>query len=238
VRTSNWIFAVSVVAHGAIGIGIGSLRASVNPRMATAISVAEAKKKPPPPKSETPPPPLKAPEPSPLRHAAKAKAAEAKPLPDAPAKANANQAAMDALPDFGLSLSGGVGSGGLAVPGGDGLSGGRAAAAAPLAAKAAPVAPKPVVDDCSEAIVKPKPENVPQPSYTPAAREANVQGKVRVEVSIDAGGHVSTARLLAGLGYGLDEAALAAARSATFTPATKCGRPTATTFVIAMRFSL
>ncbi len=237
-RASTWIFAVSVVAHAALGMGVGSLRADAKARGATAISVAESKKKPPPPKTDVPPPPPKAPDLNTPRRAAKAKAAEAKPPPDAPAPKNvANQAAMDALPEFGVSLSGGVGPGGLAVPSP------VAAAATPAgpsksAAKTAAVAPKPVDGDCGEALVKPKPERVPQPAYTPAAREANVQGRVRVEVSVDASGRVTSARLLAGLGYGLDEAALAAARSATFTAATKCGRPTATTFVIAMRFAL
>jgi periplasmic protein TonB len=229
---------VSVAAHAALGMGVGSLHAGGKTRSATAISVAESKKKPPPPKSDVPPPPPKAPDPSTLRRAAKAKAAEAKPPPDAPApKSVTNQAAMDALPDFGLSLSGGVGTGGLAVPAAVAAAAGSTAPSK-TAAKTAAIAPKPTGDDCTEALVKPRPESVPQPSYTPAAREANVQGKVRVEVSVDAGGHVTSARLLAGLGYGLDEAALAAARSATFTAATKCGHATATTFVIAMRFSL
>lgn len=46
------------------------------------------------------------------------------------------------------------------------------------------------------------------------------------------------ARIGAGLGYGLDEAALEAAKRAAFEPATRCGKPVSATFVIAMRFSL
>jgi protein TonB len=61
---------------------------------------------------------------------------------------------------------------------------------------------------------------------------------VRVEVTVDDSGHVTGARLLAGLGYGLDEAALEAAKRAAFEPATRCGKPVSATFVIAMRFSL
>ena len=44
-------------------------------------------------------------------------------------------------------------------------------------------------------------------------------------------------RVLSGLGYGLDEAALAAAQSASFEPAVRCGKPARATFTISMRFS-
>jgi protein TonB len=86
--------------------------------------------------------------------------------------------------------------------------------------------------------VKPKPKGVPSPAYTAAAREANVEGKVRIEVTVGPDGAVKSARVIAGLGYGLDEAALAAARRGTFEPGTRCGKPVTATFVIAMRFSL
>jgi protein TonB len=79
---------------------------------------------------------------------------------------------------------------------------------------------------------------MPQPVYARQAREANIAGKVRVELRVDATGAVVSARVLEGLGYGLDEAALEAARAARFEPATLCGKATETTFVIGMRFSL
>ena len=49
---------------------------------------------------------------------------------------------------------------------------------------------------------------------------------------------MSNVRVIEGLGHGLDEAALEAARGSTFEPATRCGKPIATTFTIGMRFSL
>lgn len=60
---------------------------------------------------------------------------------------------------------------------------------------------------------------------------------MRVEVSVDAQGVVTSARILSGLGHGLDEAALRAAQTAKFSPALRCGKPTAATFVIGMRFA-
>jgi protein TonB len=112
------------------------------------------------------------------------------------------------------------------------------AAPAPRVVKA--LAPAPVrgaADACSEPASKPKPVSVPQPAYTEAARAASVEGRVRVELTVDEAGRVIAVKVLQGLGYGLDEAALAAARSASFTPALRCGRPVRATFTIAMRFS-
>jgi protein TonB len=78
---------------------------------------------------------------------------------------------------------------------------------------------------------------VPQPAYTDRAREAGVEGKVRIELTVDETGRVVSVKVLSGLGYGLDEAAVAAAQSATFEPAIRCGKPTRATFTISMRFS-
>ncbi|MCE9578328.1 MAG: energy transducer TonB, partial [Deltaproteobacteria bacterium] len=117
-----------------------------------------------------------------------------------------------------------------------------AAPAAPSVAKAPPVAKqleaKPAVADggCADAVVKPKPLQLVQPTFTQDARDAGITGKVRVEVTISAAGAVTAARVIEGLGHGLDEAALDAARASTFAPATKCGEPVAITITIGMRF--
>jgi protein TonB len=98
-------------------------------------------------------------------------------------------------------------------------------------------APLPAIDDCADPPAKPKPVSVPQPAYTEAARAAAVEGKVRVELTVDEAGRVVSVRVLSGLGHGLDEAAVAAAKAATFQPAVRCGKPTRATFTISMRFS-
>jgi TonB family protein len=105
--------------------------------------------------------------------------------------------------------------GGLAVPAPT-----RAAAPPPPVVKQlAPPAPRAALGECSEPASKPKPLVVPQPVYTDAARAASVAGRVRVELTVDEAGHVVSVKVLEGLGYGLDESAQAAARQATFTPA-------------------
>jgi protein TonB len=120
----------------------------------------------------------------------------------------------------------------------------RVAAPAPVAP--APVAPpKPKLLGarkgeglCEEAIVKARPMSLVRPSYTEDARRARVEGRVRIELAIDDRGEVQGAHVLDGLGYGLDEAALEAARQLRFSPAMRCRRPVAAPFVIAMRFVL
>jgi len=91
---------------------------------------------------------------------------------------------------------------------------------------------------CDGGESKVKPVNVPRPAYTEEARAASIEGKVRVELTVNERGAVSGAKVLQGLGFGLDEAALAAVREATFEPATKCGVAIASTFVLSVRFVL
>jgi protein TonB len=78
---------------------------------------------------------------------------------------------------------------------------------------------------------------MPHPHYTSTAREAAIEGRVRVEITVGSSGEVRKARVITSLGYGLDEAALEAARAARFEPALECGRAVSATFVVSIRFS-
>jgi protein TonB len=234
VTRAGLLYVTSFVAHGILAVGVASLKGA-RTHENIAISVVESKKaaKPAP---ETPPPPLPAPEPAKPTAAPKAKAAPA-PKPEAPEPAPVSGTSdQAAVPDFGLSLSGGGGAGGLAVPASRPAAPATSATADRVSKKvlAAPAA----ADECIDPPKKPKVVSINQPAYTTEAREAQIAGKVRIEVTVDATGKVSGARVLEGLGHGLDEAALAAARGATFEPGTKCGKPTSATFVIAIRFAL
>jgi len=229
------LLGLSILFHGALGflvyrIDLGDSHA------ATAIQMAETKKETPKAKvDDTPKPPPEPPKRSAKRAAAAEKVAETPPPSAAPAP-------LEALPDFGLELGGGIG--GLAVaPAPQSVAAAQkgpvAARGTPAAAKhvAAARAPTSVVDECDEPPAKPKPKSVPQPAYTDRAREAGIEGKVRIELTVDETGRVVGVRVLSGLGYGLDEAALAAAQSASFEPAMRCGKPSRATFTISMRFS-
>ena len=222
-------FAVSLGGH----VLIGAALASVPPRThheVVAISFVETKK--PSRPAHVDPPPEPPPPPPPTTHPQLAKAAppvqKAQPIE---AKAAA-PSALDALPDFGLALSGGA-SGGVGVPAGN-----RESVAAPATAAKTLSRSMPKADECSDATAKPHlaAQGAP-PAYTDDARVAGVSGKVRVEITVDEHGRVVRVRIVQGLGHGLDEGALASARTMTFEPAVRCGKPTSATFNVSFKFA-
>src|SRR5215467_337110 len=68
-------------------------------------------------------------------------------------------------------------------------------------------------------VTPPKVLTHPAALYTDEARKLGIQGDVVVQAYFDADGNVSVLRVLKGLGYGLDEAALAALQGWRFAPA-------------------
>jgi protein TonB len=62
------------------------------------------------------------------------------------------------------------------------------------------------------------------PSYPEAARAAEIEADVPLEIVVDALGEVIESRTLAHVGYGLDESAARAVRSYRFSPAIRNGR--------------
>lgn len=240
------VYGGSLLLHA--GVAFALVRIEPEPvHEATSITVVEVKKE--QKKAEPPPPPpvqvveKAAPRVKKAAPPAPAPVAEA-PAPVAEAPSAASSAA--AAPMFGLTLSGGVGAGagGVAVPLGNSLGAPQAPRVTRIAQPKALVAKKdregdiPSDTECLEALVKPKPISIPQPTYADRAREAGIAGKVRVELTVDESGNVIETRVLEGLGYGLDEAALEAAKAARFEPAMRCGKATRTTFVIGIRFAL
>lgn len=150
----------------------------------------------------------------------------------------------DGFADLGVSMGGG--GDGVAIP----MAGGPVAAAAAAGPASAPrakavtkkaaesLAPS-AADTCNEPPVRPK--RKPDPlflKYTHKAQEAEIEGVVRVRVTVDENGNVIAAQVLNGLGYGLDEVALDAAKKAHFEPATKCGRPVIGSIILPIRFQL
>jgi protein TonB len=221
------LFAVSLGAHFALGLGLASLPQRRDHEV-IAISMAETKKPAAPAHVDPPPDP-----PEPTKTAPRPSRAKSAAAPKAVAAANAQASSpVDALPDFGLSLSGG--GPGLAVPTGGGSG---PAAATVSKAKVLSRATATRSDDCADGPAKPRLLSRPSPGYTDAARAAGISGKVRVEITVDESGHVVSVRLLQGLGYGLDEAALAAARGMTFEAAVRCGKATSATFKIGFNFN-
>ncbi len=76
------------------------------------------------------------------------------------------------------------------------------------------------------------------PAYTASAQAAGVEASVPVELVIDATGAVTSAVVLTHVGYGLDEAALAAVRKYRFAPARQGGKVVAVRMRWVVRFEL
>ncbi len=80
---------------------------------------------------------------------------------------------------------------------------------------------------------------ISRPTYPSVARQLHLQGEVVMRLSVDENGRVTAVELVRGVGRGgLDEAALAAARSARFRPATRNGVAVAGTYLLTMPFRL
>jgi periplasmic protein TonB len=239
-----WLYTGSAVFHGALSVGAYLLPKEQHTE-SVAIELADIKKKnekPKPPPPPPPPPPKekpKPPPPPPPPPQTQAKAARE------PAKAEAP--ALEPLGADGFADLGSValGNGGTGGGGGEGVAlaaPGRLGAAAAPKAKAITrrveqLAPA-VAQACTEPDVSPRHISQVLPKMTREAQQAEIEGVVLIEVTIDPSGSVLDARIIRGLGYGLDEAALRAAKAWTFQPATRCGKAIVGHKKIPFRFTL
>lgn len=77
-----------------------------------------------------------------------------------------------------------------------------------------------------------------KPQYPREARDRNIEGAVRVEILIDRQGAVRDAKVIQGLGYGTEEAALEAAKRLRFKPAEASGQAVAVKIQFVINFEL
>jgi TonB family protein len=78
----------------------------------------------------------------------------------------------------------------------------------------------------------------PTPVYTEEARAKRIEGEVLLEVMLEATGRLRVLKVVRGLGYGLDDAAVRAAQQIRFKPALKDGQPLDSTAVVHIIFQL
>jgi protein TonB len=223
VRTSVLVVASLVLHVG--GFAVVSRKAKQIEKKQALIAMVEQKKKEEEKKKEPPPKPVEAPK-EVLRPRAPEPPKAAPPPPSEPVVSSKPSAAMEALPDFGLSLGGG-GGGSLAVPegkpGSPGTSGkGQTARPAEKALGPAKSAGKDPALAEEIAAWKPKPKARVKPVYPDEARSAEIEGTVVVEAVIDCTGRVISAHVLQPLGHGLDQAAIVAIQKTEFEPAPHC----------------
>lgn len=239
----SWIYLGSVVFHGALALG-AYLLPKEHHTESVAIELADIKKKnekPKPPPLPPPPPPKekpKPPPPPPPPPQAQAKAVQEPTKTEAPAA----ESTTDGFADLGsVALGNAAGSAG----GGDGVAiAGPAKPTAATATKSKPTTRKveeltpTAAQGCTDPDVSPKHISQILPKMTREAQQAEIEGVVLVEVTIDPSGSVVEARVIRGLGYGLDEAAVRAAKAWTFQPATRCGKRIVGHKKIPFRFTL
>jgi len=107
-------------------------------------------------------------------------------------------------------------------------------AATPASAPAAPAEPR-----AAPVFTQPKLVRHEAPIYPYLARRQRVEGSITLELAIDAQGRVARVRQTSpALGYGLDDAARRAARSAIYEPATRDGVAVAGIATLTIRFRL
>ena len=211
---------VAVAVHAVAALAVAHQRprkAAVRPRP---VEVEFRRPAPAPP----PQPQAQAPRPTPPPRAARpiarklAMSPAPRPMPTAPRRAATLPPvygfAMESPTDASSAIAAARGGTGLADPGvsSKGAHGGAPAARGePGAGGVLAIKTMPEVDTdaCGRSI-----------AYPPDAERAGVEGKVRLRVALDARGRVSSARVLRGLGHGLDEAAVEAlTHRCHFTPA-------------------
>ena len=78
----------------------------------------------------------------------------------------------------------------------------------------------------------------PRPAYTPEARQLHLQGTVLLSAVFEASGQVRVLRVVRGLGHGLDQSAMEAARQIRFKPEQRNGHPVNLTATLAIVFQL
>jgi TonB family protein len=78
----------------------------------------------------------------------------------------------------------------------------------------------------------------PKPAYTDEARRKNIEGEVLLEMQFSAAGEARVMRVVRGIGHGLDETAMAAARGIRFHPATRDGGAVDSAAIVHILFQL
>lgn len=217
-----WAVLLSFAVHGAFLFTSQELAHTKEKKSYSPIHVAiQRKDAPPAPKPQEKP--KIAPKPKPPEPKPKPKEEEPKPAPVEQAKPE--PPAEQAKPIFGVSKDSlGSGDSNVAVRQGNTLAKEMDKNFIDPTNVPKPVAPPPVQEKKTRLVPvyelseQPSFKDRPTPVYPEAARRAEIEGVVELLVWIDETGKVLKVKVAKGLGYGLDEAAVAAVKAAHFNP--------------------
>jgi len=101
-----------------------------------------------------------------------------------------------------------------------------------------PDAPAPTPEVLLKSVVPPQVLYAPEPEYTELARARHIQGDVVLHLVVDEHGLPASVAVTRGVGYGLDEMAVASVREYRFKPATNQGRAVDYPLDIAVNFAI
>ncbi|MEY4577319.1 MAG: hypothetical protein RL701_2022, partial [Pseudomonadota bacterium] len=218
-RKLSPILVVSLGAHVAAGVALAFIPQETL-REVVAIALQEAPERDKPPKPEPPKPEPGRREGAPARSARVPRTAATTAQPPAAGDPRFNNFA-----DLGLTLDS-ASADGIAVAAGGSIDGKGRGSGTGVTKPKVLVSRKSVQKDGPAPKPRPLSENgLIRPQYTEEARRAGVEGRVVLELTVDENGVVTAARVIDGLGHGLDEAAVAAAKNMRFAAASDGGRP-------------
>ncbi|HEU5058867.1 MAG TPA: TonB family protein [Kofleriaceae bacterium] len=232
--------AVTLATHGALAGWLAQREPAPHPPLPKTVVRLKVASPPPveavtPPKPPEPPPPP--PPPPRLVKRLRPKATPSQPPPDGPTRTDIVEPA-----ESGLSPDQSALQGTMTVQGGGGIDGaiqdGKGREKTRVAEPPAPRPPARRFVPIFEVTRMPKAIRPVQPEVPDEFRSQNREAVVVVEVAISAAGRVVEARVIKKAGFGLDEAAIAAARRTTFEPAMQGDRPVAVKMQIPYRFKV
>jgi TonB family protein len=90
----------------------------------------------------------------------------------------------------------------------------------------------------TDEITPPRLSEVASPDYTTEAKKKKIEGSVRLMIVVDKKGDVVDAKVVKGLGYGLDENAVIAVKEWKYKPAEKDGEPVTVKMEVSVDFFL
>lgn len=234
--SAGWIAAavVSIGAHGLFATWLENADPKAKPRPPIEMTLAKL-----PPKQIVEPPPPPPPEPPKLKPKLVTKVAKSVPPPPPPLPPETQRRGIseDATTDKGdIAVSTGVTTDGVL---GTGTSMEKDLPPPPPAPPAPPPPPaKPKFFPSYEVTKLPAIKKAMQPEIPDAFREAQREALVVVEVEIDVRGRVVGARVLRHAEFGLDDAALAAAKATEFEPALMGTTPVPVRYQLPYRFKV
>lgn len=235
--SAGWIAAaaVSIAAH--VGFATWVEKAEPRKRERPRIEMTLAKLPPKPPKIvEAPPPPP--PPPAPKQPRVVRRVAKVAPQPPPPPETRRVGVSEDATTDSGgIAVATGVTTDGVL---GTGTAMDKDLPPPPPAPPAPPPPPvhKPKFFPSYEVTKLPVVKTAVQPEIPDAFRQAQREALVVIEVEIDVEGRVVGARVLRHADYGLDDAALAAAKATAFEPALVGTTPVPVRYQLPYRFKV